>query len=47
MPPRVDLAARKAMEDDVAARATEKKKKRSTVQVGKCKLKRMRRGASG
>ena len=44
MPPKVDLAARKAMEAAAFARAAEKKQKRSAAQVSQYELKRMRRG---
>ena len=43
-PPRVDLAARKAMEATTAAWAAEKKKKRSAAEVGQYELKKMKRG---
>ena len=43
MPPKVDLATRKAMEATVTYRATEKKKRPST-EVGQYELKRLKRG---
>ena len=44
IPPRVDLASRKAIEAAVAAREAEKKKQRPAVHVSQYELERMRRG---
>ena len=45
MPPRVDLAARQAMEAATATQAVERKKKRLAMQASQCKLKMIYKGS--
>ena len=44
MQPKIDVAARKAMAEAAAARASERKKKRPVVEAGPYELKRVRKG---